>query len=196
MRDSSKYKLKIKEIIDEAPNVKTFRMDLEGKAIDFMPGQYFMISLEDDKTRKPYSIASSPTDKEYIEITFNLVGEFTKKLFQLKEGNSLILEGPYGRMVFEEDSGKNIVLIAGGLGVVPLRSMIRYCKGKKLDNQITLIYSSKNEEDFIFRKEIEASGIEFISRITSDKGRIDRELLKKYAGEDKVFYICGSLNFC
>ena len=139
------YKLKIIKIIDECPEVKTFRVEKHPEAnIFFYPGQFFMVRFEDNKVfRRAYSISSSPTQKGFMEITMDLVGEFTTKLFKSKVGDNLIFKGPYGRFYFTEEMKNNLVLIGGGLGITPLRSIIRYCTDKKLSNKINFIYSAR-----------------------------------------------------
>ena len=96
------YKLKIIKIIDETLDTKTFR--LENNGISFYPGQFFMVRFEDSETfKRAYSIASSPTQKKYIDITMNLVGKFTKKLWQTRVGSYLLFKGPYGKFYFNEE---------------------------------------------------------------------------------------------
>ena len=79
------YRLKIIDIIDEAPKVKTFRVQTNVTEISFMPGQFFMVRFEDSTTfQRAYSIPSSPTQKNHIDITMDLVGKFTHKLWETK----------------------------------------------------------------------------------------------------------------
>jgi ferredoxin-NADP reductase len=79
------HKLKIIKIIDETPDVKTFRVETsDGTEINFFPSQFFMVRFPDSKLQRAYSISSSPTQKDYMDITVNLVGEFTRKLFKSK----------------------------------------------------------------------------------------------------------------
>jgi len=207
------YKLKIIKIIDECPEVKTFRVEIpEGNDISYKPGQFFMVRFEDSKVfHRAYSISSSPTQKDFMEITMDLVGEFTTKLFKSKVGDNLIFKGPYGRFYFTEEMKNNLVLIGGGLGITPLRSIIRYCTDKKLQNKINLLYSVKTPEDIVYKDEIdEFNELNFnfdcIVTVTRPKpkdnwnkrtGRIDKELLKQNIKEisNTLFFICGSLEF-
>ena len=149
------YKLKIIKIIDECPEVKTFRVEiLEGSDIVFKPGQFFMVRFEDSKVfHRAYSISSSPTQKDFMEITMDLVGEFTTKLFKSKVGDNLIFKVPYGKFYFTEQMKNNLVLIGGGLGITPLRSIIRYCTDKKLSNKINFIYSVRTPENIVYKEE-------------------------------------------
>jgi glycine betaine catabolism B len=208
MEQPQEHKLKIIEIIDEAPDVKTFRV--ENKNIQFYPGQFFMVSFDDPTFQRAYSIASSPTQKDHLEITMNLVGEFTKKLFQAKVGDSLNFKGPYGKFYFNEEMNNDLILIGGGLGISPLMSIIRYCDDKKLKNKVNLIYSVRTPEDIIYNEEIKKIKEEnnnFNHTITITRpngnnwkgrtGRIDLELLKENISnvEHSLFFLCGPLEF-
>ena len=152
------YKLKIQEIINETPKVKAFRCKIpKGTEIKFYSGQFFMVSIEGDEEnlKRAYSIASSPSQKNYIEIGLDKVGKFSAKLFDTKPGDTLIFKGPYGKFYFAEEMKNSIVLIGGGVGVTPLISIIRFCNDKNLSNRIKLIYSVKTPEEIIYKKELE-----------------------------------------
>ena len=204
------YKLKIIEIIDETPDIKTFRV--ENDNIPFYPGQFFMVRFEDSEAfKRAYSIASSPTQKHYIDITMNLVGEFTKKLWQAKVGNYLLFKGPYGKFYFDEAMSSDLILIGGGLGITPLISIIRHCNDKGLNNKIQLIYSVRTPRDIIYTEEIKKlkgqnPNFNYTITITrpDDKtiwtgktGRIDIDLLKSSIGnvENSLYFLCGPISF-
>ena len=213
LQKASEHKLKLIKIIDEAHDTKTFRVEAPKNAdIDFLPGQFFMVRFEEDRAlKRAYSISSSPADKGYMEITMNLVGEFTKKLWQCKANGHLIFTGPYGKFYFDEGMKGNLVLIGGGLGITPLRSIIRYCNGKKLPNKINLIYSARTPEAIAYKEELENfekknPNYNFAFTITRPKpehkwnglvGRIDKELLSRNIEniEKTLFFICGPLQF-
>jgi len=213
LQKAKEHKLKITKIIDETHDTKTFRAEIPKNAdIDFFPGQFFMVRFEDSNVlRRAYSIASSPTDNGFLDITMNLVGEFTGKLWKCRIGDNLVFTGPYGKFFFNEDIRQNLVLIAGGLGITPLRSIIRYCTYKKLPNKINLIYSAKTPEDIVYREELEKFkeknlNYDFLFTITRPKpgnkwegktGRIDKALLKQNIKdmENSLFFICGPLEF-
>src|SRR3989344_8300136 len=99
MQQVHEHILKISEITDETPTVKSFKARLpENLNIDFYPGQFFMVSFPNDpeiKTARAYSISSSPEQKKYLEIALNKVGPFTAKMFELKPSDSLKFKGPY-----------------------------------------------------------------------------------------------------
>jgi ferredoxin-NADP reductase len=207
------HKLKIIEIIDEAPDTKTFRVGVpEETEINFFPGQFFIVRFEDNPAvQRAYSIASSPSQKNYMDITIGLVGEFTHKLWETKIGNFLLFEGPYGKFYFNETMNNNLVLIGGGLGITPLTSIIRYCNDKKLQNKINFIYSVKTPEHIVYHdelKKIKEQNPNFKYTVTITRpseeqewdgrtGRIDIGLLKQNIEntENSLFYLCGPLEF-
>jgi len=207
------YKLKIIEIIDEAPDTKTFRVEIpEGTEIDFFPGQFFMVGFEGNPpVQRAYTIASSPEQKNYMDITMNLVAEFTKKLWQSRVDDYLIFKGPYGKFYFDDTMKENLVLIGGGLGITPLMSIARYCNDKHLQNKVNLIYSVRTPGHIVYLdelKKIKEQNPNFkydvtITRPTEEHnwqgrtGRIDRDMLKQNIEnvENSLFYLCGPLEF-
>lgn len=210
----NEYILKILKIIDETPSVKVFRVKApEDVNIDFYPGQFFMVSFVDDqeiKTSRAYSIASSPLNKDYLEIGLDKVGPFTTKLFAMKEGDLLKFKGPYGKFYFNEEMKNDLVLIAGGTGITPLMGIIRYCNDKKLSNKIKFIYSVRTQQDIIYKKELEEIKIlnknfDYIVTITRAEdanwngrnGRIDAGLLKGNISdiEGCLCCLCGPKEF-
>ena len=209
MEEVKEYKLKIIKLIDETPDTKTFRVERKGQ-IGFKPGQFFMVRFEDNSNlHRAYSIASSPTDKNHMDITMNLVGTFTEKLWSAKAGDYLMFKGPYGKFYFDESIKEDLILIGGGLGITPFRSILRYCANFKLENKIKLIYSVKAPKDIVYKDELEKLKEEnpnyalvlTMTRPTPDwKGRIGRineMLLKENISnmENSLFYLCGSLDF-
>jgi len=204
------YKLKIIKIIDETPDTKTFRV--ENKNIPFYPGQFFMVRFDDSTTfHRAYSIASSPTQKKYIDITMNLVGKFTKKLWQTRVGSYLLFKGPYGKFYFDEAMNNDLILIGGGLGITPLMSIIRYCNDKSLKNKIKLIYSVRTPKDIIYTEEIKKikeqnHNFNYVITITrpdekalwtGKTGRIDIDLLKSNISNvgNSLYFLCGPISF-
>ena len=206
------HKLKIIKIIDETPDVKTFRVETsDGTEINFFPSQFFMVRFPDSKLQRAYSISSSPTQKDYMDITVNLVGEFTRKLFKSKVNDYLIFKGPFGKFHFTEDMKNDVVLISGGCGIAPLMSIIKYCSQKNLQNKIKLIYSAKTPADIVYNEDLKKikeqnKNFNYIVTITRSKpehdwtgrtGRIDANLLKQNIDnvENSLYYLCGPVEF-
>jgi ferredoxin-NADP reductase len=213
MQQIQEHKLKIIKIIDETPDVKTFRVEVpKEKEISFSPGQFFMVSLEDNpKLQRAYSIASSPEQKSHIDITVELVGEFTTKLFKSKVDDYLIFKGPFGKFHFTEETKNDLVLISGGCGISAMMCIARYCTDKQLQNKIKLIYSVKTSEDIIYNEDLKIikeknPNFNYTITITRSKpehnwqgktGRIDINLLKENIEtiENSIYFLCGPVEF-
>ena len=205
--------IKVKQ---ETYDVKTIRFDLKDNPMDFKPGQFITIFVDVDingektKQSRPFSISSSPNNKEFIEISVKVYPDSVtaKAIHNLKEGDIVTIMGPGGRFIYDESKGRNLVLLAGGNGVTPLRSITHYVLDNNLDVNVTLIYSNKTPEDIIFRKEIDEltkkhknfKRIFTITRVNESKskwdgnvGRINAELIRSSVEElsSAIFYVAG-----
>jgi len=202
----------IAEIIDirkETHDVKTFRLTKPGD-FSFIAGQYCLVSFigkpEFFEESRPFTFSNDPTQKDFIELTIKEMGDFTQELFKLKKGDKLKIDGPKGEALNFDESIKNIVFLAGGSGITPFISAIRYVISKNLPNKMILLFSNRTENDIIFKQELEKfnknnNNIKIITTLTDEvpdrwKGetkRIDKEMIKKYVEEPKkwFWYICG-----
>lgn len=117
------------------------------------PGQFFQIYVP-GSGEAPISI-SAFSRKDCIEFCVRRVGRVTSALFQLQEGDWIGLRGPFGNgFPVEELKGSNVIMVAGGLGVAPLRSLWQYLIDNRNDfKNISLIYGMKHSEDILFRNE-------------------------------------------
>ncbi|KAH2811552.1 hypothetical protein KXV85_005298, partial [Aspergillus fumigatus] len=153
--------LRIKAIFDETPNVKTFRlMESNGDSIPFtfLPGQYATITSEIDgqKVRRSYTISSSPTQRDYIELTIKReqYGLESRHLHDHADtGDLLEISAPAGRFFFTGKEADGIVLIAGGVGITPMMSVLRSLTDRSYEHDIFLLYGVNTPEDLIFRDE-------------------------------------------
>jgi len=195
------YLLKVLDIKKISNDISTIRFKSD-KQISFKPGQFINIYLEG--TKKPaasYSIASSP-DKEYIEITVKAVGEFSKRLCNLKKNDAVKAKGPFGHFYLDEN--KDLVFIAGGIGICPFKSMLDYAVEKGLKNNITLLYSCRTPDEIVYYNDlnsIKEKNIKAVLTLTryegkdwhGEKGRLSKEMMKKYIKNihNTVFYVCG-----
>ncbi len=204
-----KGKAEIVEIIRETYDTKTYRLKLDGK-MEFKPGQFVVMVIPPELGGGPqysraYSIASSPTE-ELIDLTMNAVGLVTKKMDSLEKGAKLNIQGPFGNFVLNTEKHKDVVVIAGGTGIAPFRSMWRYIMEKQLENKITILVSYKTSRDVIYEKElqeIQKQGAKVYVTLTREPensnwkgnhGRITSETIKQQCGSigEKTFFICGS----
>ncbi|MBI3547978.1 MAG: hypothetical protein HY078_02890 [Elusimicrobia bacterium] len=198
----------VAQIRDETPSVKAFRLSLpEGVPFPFTPGQFVMVNFpsEPENTRA-YSLASSPLEAGFVEIAFAKAGAFTARMFDLKVGDTLGVEGPYGKWIYKEDP--HAVLISGGTGITPFRSIIRYAADKRLPRKITLIYSARSAAEIIFAKDLEAwaslPNVNTVVTVTRPQepsssgwkgrtGRIGIDLIRESVPDSNsaTFYLCG-----
>lgn len=201
------WRAKLLKIADEAPGVRTFRFEAPPD-FEFFPGMWVMISFSDEpEVSRAYSMSSSPLERGYIELTLSKVGKFTARLFDLAPGAYLKLKGPYGKWHYD-DGVSRAVLVSGGTGITPLRSMARYVLGKPLPgNSLSIFYSAKTPDDVIYRAELEQlarQGVKVwitVTRPASEHGRpwtgptgrLSAELIRREAADfdSAVFFICG-----
>ena len=153
------YLMTIDKVIKEAPGVKTFRLkfqdEAEADAFDFRAGQFGEYSAfgEGEST---FCIASSPTRKGFIECTFRDTGRVTSGLASLEEGSTMGFRGPYGNVFpLDEWKGKNLVFIAGGIALPPMRCVIWNALDLRENfKDITIIYGAKTVNDLVYKAEL------------------------------------------
>jgi ferredoxin-NADP reductase len=155
--------LRIARIFEEAPGVKTFRLTAPGEGplpFGYLPGQFLGLTVrQDDKpVRRSYTIASSPTQRDHVEITVRRVEQGVVSGYlhdRVKEGDQLEVAAPFGSFTFTGREADSIVLIGGGVGITPLMTVIRYLTDHGWPKDIFLLYSCRTSRDFIFREELE-----------------------------------------
>ena len=120
------------------------------------PGQFVEVSIF-GVGEAPISISSSPSKSGFIELCVRRAGAFTERLHQMQCGDIVGLRGPYGRpFPFEQMKGHDILLVAGGLGIAPLRSLINNIHDERSEfGRVTIIYGSKNPQEVMFRNQFE-----------------------------------------
>jgi len=210
-------KLVVSEIRQETPEIKSFRLDLgANKPFPFRPGQFVILTAEVwnpkrnrmGTANRAFSLASSPTEEDYIEIAAKRYteGRLTPWLHDtVKVGDTLNVKGPEGNFVFTEGESDEIVLIGGGIGIAPYRSMIRYIIAKGLPVRVKLLYSARTPEDFAFKPEFDAvmkkhSNLHCDYTITRPDqtlwteriGRFNDAFLRDHIGPvGTLYYLCG-----
>lgn len=192
----------IKQIREEA--VGSFSLILEKpKGFTFYPGQYLDIKLEfDDKDKRGkdrnFTIASSPSEDFLMLTTKTGISDFKKTMHRLKTGQVISSAHPAG--TFTLDESEPAIFIAGGIGITPFRSMIKYVLDQKLNTQMTLIYSN-SDSNFVFKKELarwkkQLLNLRIIYHVSSTKGRLNKQLLEKIVSTfyilPSTFYLAGA----
>jgi len=126
--------------------------------LDFKPGQYLDIMLPQGR-RRSFSIASPPHDSRPLELHVRRApgGEFSSRIFEERgiEGALLTLEGPLGHFIYRESSAP-MLLIGGGTGLAPLKSIVRHVVERGLSRQIALYWGVRGERDLYAQRDLEA----------------------------------------
>jgi sulfhydrogenase subunit gamma (sulfur reductase) len=148
----------VTEIRRETPDVKTFRVvGVDGKKMfEHIPGQCAMLSIP-GVGEGMFSITSSPTVEDYQEFSIKKCGCLTSWLHAMEPGQQICVRGPYGNgfPVEGEFRGKNLVFIAGGIGLAPLHSVINYCLAHRENyGHINVVYGSRSKDDLVDYQEI------------------------------------------
>ena len=149
----------ITDIRKDTPDVKTFRVVTPDgkKAFEHMPGQCAMLSIP-GVGEAMFSITSSPTNTEFMEFSIKKCGCLTSWLHACEVGQMVTIRGPYGNGFPVETAfkGKNMLFIAGGIGLAPLRSVINYVRAHREDyGTVDIVYGSRSMDDLVDFKEIE-----------------------------------------
>ncbi len=153
--------LRIARIFDETHNVKTFRMVmLDGSPLPFesISGQYInlMLTIDGKKVNRSYTISSSPTRHAYVEISVKKDGLASTFLHtQVKEGDTIKVGAPAGKFYFAGDEAKRVVLVAGGVGITPMMSVIRSLTDRCWAGEMYLLFAVRTRKDVVFERELE-----------------------------------------
>ncbi len=148
----------ITDIRIDTPDVKTFRVVTPDGKKPFLhiPGQCAMLSIP-GVGEALFSITSSPTNEEFMEFSIKKCGCVTDFLHSIEVGQQVTLRGPYGNgfPVDTEFAGKDLLFIAGGIGLAPLRSVINYCRHyRDRYGKIDIVYGSRSKDDLVDYQEI------------------------------------------
>ena len=148
----------ITEIRQDTPDIKTFRVvSPEGKKLfEHRPGQCAMLSIP-GVGEAMFSITSSPTNTEFMEFSIKKCGCVTTWLHEAEPGQNVTVRGPYGNPFPVDDvfAGKDLLFVAGGVGLAPLRSVINYCRHyRDRYGKIDIVYGSRSKDDLLDYQEI------------------------------------------
>ena len=206
----------VKDMIDVTDRIKHLKLELpEGKEISFKPGQYVQLLTpkykgSDEEVYRAYSLASSPVNKDRIEllIGYEPDGICTTYVHRyLNKGDKLTIVGPYGDFHYR-DSGLEMVLVAIGTGMAPLLSILRYMKDNSItDRKVSFYFGARSEHDLFLQAELSEiknalplleiyytlSRPENKESWNGETGRVTDAISRHMgSGEGKEAYLCGS----
>ena len=153
---SLRHRLRVSAVVPEAPGVASIY--LAGRDLDRLPvrsGQYFVVRFltRDGWWRgHPYSLSSAPNGS-WLRITVKALGDDSSRMQRIPVGTAVFVEGPYGVMTGARRSRRKVTLIAGGIGIAPLRALMESLAARPGD--LTLLYRVRNESDIVFRRELD-----------------------------------------
>ena len=206
---------RVSDVKRETDSVWTITMTASGKGpvYDYLPGQFHFITLYRDRAAEthheqhPFTISSSPAGTSGFSSSIKESGDYTATIGKTVIGDRAALLGPFGRFSYAlYPSERNLVFIAGGIGITPLMSMVRHMRDTGDKRDVLLLYGNRKEKDVAFRKELEEIAIKGMPHLrtvhvldqadenwSGDRGRITIELIEKECKslEGRVFYLCG-----
>ncbi len=144
--------VRIERISGEAPDIKTISLRYTS---NFIPGQFLEVSSF-GIGEAPISISSAPHE-EFLQISFKRIGSVTEGLFALKKDDILGIRGPFGKgFPIEQLEGKNLIFIAGGVGMAPLGGLLKFILHKREDKfgHITLLYGSRSPGEMLYKRDL------------------------------------------
>ncbi len=203
---SPKYKLllTLKEKIKLTPDTWDFVFGLE-KPIKFTPGQYMEFTFDhpnpDSRGNRRYlSLSSSPTEPEVrVGIKFgDPPSSFKKNLLNLNANQKIVASQLIGDFTLPKDQDKKLVLIAGGIGITPYRSILKYLVDKNEPRDIVVVYTASSDSEFVYKDVLtqaeEELGIKTVYINTKTQGHMDEARLAAEIPDykDRTFYISGS----
>jgi predicted ferric reductase len=182
---------------------------LRAPGIAYLPGQFALISLVSPHISRefhPFTISSSPSRPLSIQFTIRCCGDWTRRIGDLRAEDAAFIQGPYGRFShLFLPADREIIMIAGGIGITPMLSMLRYMSDHGDRRRVTLLWSNRTREHLFGRDELEAigqklTGFKWVPIFTREESegdrirRIDRntmEMLLSDCGREAAIFLCG-----
>lgn len=187
----------------EAENIYSYAFALP-KNLSFMAGQYMEWTLRNKKddlrgNRRYLTVSSSPTEKG---VMFTIkqpekASAFKQTLAEFKPGDTILASHVAGSFTLPKDPAKKIAFMAGGIGVTPFRSMVKYLVDKNESRDVALLYSASSESEFSFQKLFEKAKEIGLKTTYAANSQIDSEKIKSTIPDfkERIFYISGPYGF-
>jgi len=204
----------IRKIKTHTSQLKSFELDIpENIEWSFLPGQYIDLALmESPNEYSGFSLTSSISQTDKISISVKLATDsgLTSKLFNMKEGDRVMIRGPGGTFCLDLENCHQVILLGGGIGITPLISMYKSSIASHDMKYVALFHSAKTTEELIHHDELKAlaslnSKVHYIPVVTRDKSwvgqtsRITSQQVMNFVEnnqlQDPWFYICGPGQF-
>jgi predicted ferric reductase len=195
-----RFRLRVAEVVEEGPGVVSLR--IAGRGLDRLKadsGQFFLwrfLARDSWWASHPFSLSATPTN-DSMRITVKALGDFSRKIRRVRPGTRVVAEGPFGTFTELVRRREKVVLIAGGIGITPIRALLEQMTG-----DVTVLYRVVRDDDIIFRDELEelASGRNIDLRFVvgdhdTDEGRdlLSPQHLQEIVPDiaEREVYVCG-----
>ncbi len=191
---------------------KTWTLRIEpqhGDAIDFEAGQFVWLTLGRSPfsiTEHPFSISSCPAERPRLSFAIKEAGDFTDTIGTIKPGARAFVDGPHGNLTLSGKRAEGLTLIAGGVGIAPIMSILRELREQGDRRPIRLIYGNRTEEQILYRSELDQMTHDMAfemhhvlseptSAWTGETGILDAPMLMKLLDDvpptDHLYVVCG-----
>lgn len=193
------FDYKIKNIKTQNDKIWEITLEAQNEPINFSPGQFAFFKFFSDSLSKeihPFSLCSATGNP--LKIAIKELGDWTNKIGNLKAGDLVKIEGPFGIFSYKNFENKKQVWVAGGAGITPFLGMLRSLTEKDFDYRIDLYYSAKDENAFAFRQEIteisaKNKNVRMLFWATDKNGLINADSIKQKTLDlnERDILICG-----
>lgn len=203
----AKFDLELVQVITHYCDIKTFRFALAGD-IAFKPGQFMTLTLSvgGKALSKAFSMSNSPSEKGYVEFTKKISeSDYSRALERMVIGEKYPVQLPFGAFTFEGEFPR-VAFLCGGIGIAPVRSMIKYATDMHSGTDMVLLYSSRNPECLVFQSDFAVMQRQnprlrlfyTLTRCAENVegcrlGSIDEEMIRAEISDflERIFYVCG-----
>jgi predicted ferric reductase len=199
LRDATRHRMRVKAVVPETPGVVS--IVIEGRDLHELQaesGQFFrwrFLTPDYWKTAHPFSLSAPPKPDE-LRLTVKTLGDGSARLQHLEPGTWVVAEGPYGAVTAQRRTRRNVLLIAGGVGITPMRALFETMPLSP-DQDLLLLYRVRSESEAIFKAELDeiaanCSGAR-IQYLYGDAGPLTPQLFLRHAPDllDRDVYLCG-----
>jgi len=203
----------VEQVLAESSSISTLLLrPKEGEVFSYQPGQFGFFRVLGDgisPEEHPFSISSQPSDKKHLSVTIKNLGDWTESVHRIALGSKVMIDAPYGRFSpLRYHSENGIVLIAGGVGITPMLSIVRYFHQNNQNQKLMLFWGVNDTNEMICNEEFQTFQNEMPSftlipviakepSFKGEKGYVTGEILERrikaneYHMKELQYFICG-----
>jgi predicted ferric reductase len=197
---SLRHDLRVERVVQEAPGVVS--IEVGGRRLDRLPAlsgqflQWRFLARGHWMEAHPFSLSAAPGGGK-LRITVKELGDYTARLASLRRGTRVIVEGPYGRLTSAARRRPRAVLIAGGVGIAPIRALLEDMPG-----EVAVIYRAGREDELLFRDELDelsarrGAPLHYVIGERGGDGLLSSDQLRQLVPDiaERDVYVCGPVS--